>query len=107
MPSRTHQRKGPAAALVVAAAAIAGGCIPIAAPRLPQEVGAAIAANPMRRIETDDMLLYYPAGREVEAWRFLTRVEGCVDYLRRASLVHNRVAPSLLSPLRKAAPGIG
>ena len=62
------------------------------APRLPQEVGAAIADNPMRRIETDDMLVYYPAGREVEAWRFLTRVEGCVDYLRRASQVHNRVA---------------
>ena len=92
MPSRTHQRRGSCAALVAATAALAGGCIPLAAPRLPQEVGAAIADNPMRRIETDDMLLYYPAGREIEAWRFLTRVEGCVDYLRRASQVHNGVA---------------
>ena len=92
MPPRTHQRRRPYAALVAATAALAGGCIPIAAQRLPQEVGAAIADNPMRRLETDDMLLYYPAGREVEAWRFLTRVEGCVDYLRRASQVHNGVA---------------
>ena len=31
--------------------------------RLPQEVGAALAEKPMRRLETDDMLLYYPEGR--------------------------------------------
>ena len=63
------------------------GCIPIAAQRLPQDVGAAIAEKPMRRLETDDMLVYYPEGREIEAWRFLTRVEGCVALpaARRAS----------------------
>jgi len=95
MPPRTHQLRGPCAAgaaLLATTTALAAGCIPIAAPRLPQEVGAAIAENPMRRIETDDMLVYYPAGREIEAWRFLTRVEGCVDYLKRASQVHNGIS---------------
>ena len=61
---------------------LAGGCVPIAAQRLPQDVSAAIVNHTMRRLETDDLLVYYPQGREVEAWRFLTRVEGCVDHLR-------------------------
>ena len=68
--------------IVAAAAALAGGCVPIAAQRLPEDVSAAIVNHTMRRLETDDLLVYYPQGREVEAWRFLTRIEGCVDHLR-------------------------
>src|SRR5690348_3814057 len=75
----------------VAAAALTGACVPIATQRLPQDVGAAIAQHKMRRYETDDMRVYYPEGREIEAWRFLTRVEGCVDHLRNASQLHNGV----------------
>ena len=48
--------------VLAATVALAGGCIPLAAPRLPQEVGAAIADNPMRRLETDDMLALLPGG---------------------------------------------
>jgi hypothetical protein len=81
-----------AVALAAAAATGVGGCFPLAAPRLPQDVGAALAQNPMRRIETDDLAVYYPQGREIEAWRFVTRIEGCVAYLRRAAHVHNKVA---------------
>jgi len=89
MPSPTHQR---IALAIVLAAVLGGGCFPIAQPRLPQDVGAALAERPMRRLETADMLIYYPEGRNIEAWRFATRVEGCVAYLRRAAHVHNGVA---------------
>ncbi|HMF43907.1 MAG TPA: hypothetical protein VKQ32_24710, partial [Polyangia bacterium] len=66
MPSPTHQR---IALAIVLAAVLAGGCFPIAQPRLPQDVGAALAERPMRRLETADMLIYYPEGRNIEAWR--------------------------------------
>ena len=36
--------------------------------------------------------MYYPQGREFEAWRFLTRIEGCVDHLRGAAHIHNGVS---------------
>ena len=76
-------RSGLAGGMLAAAAAVCAACIPIASPRLPQDVGAALADKPMRRLETDDLLVYYPQGREAEAWRFLTRIEGCVNVLRR------------------------
>jgi Tol biopolymer transport system component len=76
----------------LAGACATSGCFPVAGARLPQDVGAALAAHPMRRLETDDMLLFYPEGREIEAWRFLTRVEACVAHLRQAAQVHNSVA---------------
>src|SRR5262245_20320455 len=79
-------------AVALVAAAAATGCFPIAAQRLPQDVGAALAENPMRRIETENLAVYYPQGREIEAWRFVTRIEGCVAYLRRVAHVHNKVA---------------
>jgi len=79
-------------ALVVGAALAAGGCFPIAVQRLPEDVGAALRESPMRRLESNNMLVYYPQGREIEAWRFLTRVEGCVDHLRRMAQVHNAVS---------------
>jgi hypothetical protein len=68
------------------------GCFPAAQPRLPQSVAAAIAERPMRRLETADILLYYPRGRELEARRYLDRVEGCVAHLRRRAHVHNGVS---------------
>jgi Tol biopolymer transport system component len=46
----------------------------------------------MRRLETSDMLLYYPEGQDIDAWRFAARVEGCLGYLRRVAHVHNSVA---------------
>src|SRR5262245_62360012 len=91
MPPPTHARRGHRAVLAVASAALAAGCIPVAAQRLPQEVGAAIAATPMRRLETDSLLVYYPQGRDIEAWRFATRVEGCVDHFRQVAQVRNRI----------------
>ena len=94
MPSPTQG--GPRLARIVVMAAVVvpglGGCFPLAAQRLPQEVGAALVEKPMRRLETSDMQLYYPEGRQTEAWRFLTRVEGCVQHLRRVAQVHNAVS---------------
>ena len=46
----------------------------------------------MRRLDTETMALYYPEGRETEAWRFLTHVGGCVQHLRSVAHVHNGVA---------------
>ena len=77
---------------IVVVAALAGGCIPVAAQRLPQEVGAAIAAKPMRRLETSDLVVYYPEGRQIEAWRYVTRVEACVQRLRQVVQVHNAIS---------------
>ncbi len=68
------------------------GCVPLADPRLPQSVAAALAQNPMRSVESENLRLYFPEGRQEEARRFLTHVEGCVGYLRRAARVHNGVA---------------
>ena len=92
MPTRpSRDRRWVVCALALLGLASAG-CFPLAAPRLPQDVSAALADRPMRRLETDDMLLYYPQGQEIDAWRFATRVEGCVAYLRRVAHVHNSVA---------------
>jgi len=90
--SARQVRVGFATVLAAATVVLGAGCFPVAQPRLPQDVGAALAQHPMRRLETADLFLYYPEGRNVEAWRFATRIEGCVGYLRRAAHVHNGVA---------------
>jgi hypothetical protein len=87
----TSQRRR--STIVLGALALtAAACVPLAAPRLPQDVSAALVAKPMRRLETTDMLLYYPQGQEIDAWRFAARVEGCAGYLRRRAHVHNSVS---------------
>jgi hypothetical protein len=92
MPPRTPQSIALAVTVVALAAALGGGCLPLATPRLPPDVGAALAEHPMRKLETSDLAVYYPEGRSVEAWRFVTRIEGCVGYLKRVAFVHNNVA---------------
>ena len=70
----------------------AGGCFPVATPRLPQSVAAALAQNPMRSVESAHLRLYFPAGREDDARRFVANVERCATYLTRAAQLHNGVA---------------
>ncbi len=72
-------------ALALAALA-AAGCVASTAPRLPDSVAAAIAAEPMRRMESDDMILYYPERRRDEAVRFLGHGGACVSALRGRAL---------------------
>src|SRR3569832_623835 len=72
------------------AALAAAGCASVSAPRLPEDVAAAITDHPMHRMDTADMTLYFPEGREGQAARFLERVEGCARYEKGLARVHNR-----------------
>ncbi|MEO8214065.1 MAG: hypothetical protein ABI560_12765, partial [Myxococcales bacterium] len=67
-------------------------CFPLAQPRLPQSVAAALAQHPMRSTESEHLRLYFPEGREDEARRFLGAVEVCAGKLARAAHVHNGIA---------------
>jgi hypothetical protein len=75
-------------ALLACAAAVAG-CVGSVVPRLPESVAAALVATPMRRLESPDLLIYYPASRHDEAVRFLSHVESCVARLRELAQIHN------------------
>ena len=91
--SRRGRSLGPAArALVSLIGLSAAGCASIATPRLPVDVAAALTDHAMRRLETDDMILYFPEGRQDQAGRFLERVEGCARYEKGLARVHNAVA---------------
>jgi hypothetical protein len=68
------------------------GCVGSVAPRLPESVSAALVATPMRRLETTDLILYYPAPRHEEALRFLAHVEICAGRLRSQALIHNNLS---------------
>ena len=84
-------------ALVGAAVAMLGvGCAGVYTPRFPEDVAAALAAEPMSRIETPDIYLYYPSRRRDVALRFLDRVEGCVAYWRSQTWIRNRLAGAKL-----------
>ena len=93
--SAARRGRGPCAAarlLAIQAALIASGCASLSAPRLPEDVAAAITAHPMQRMDTADMTLYFPEGREAQAGRFLERVEGCARYEKGLARIHNGVA---------------
>ena len=78
--------------LAAAAGALGAGCIGLSTPLLPEDVSAGIADHPMRRMETSDVVLYYPEGRRDEATRFLGRIERCAGYEKGWSLIHNRLS---------------
>ena len=79
-------------ALSLLAALAAAGCASLATPRLPDDVAAALTDHPMHRMDTADMILYFPEGREEQAARFLERVEGCARYEKGLARLHNGVA---------------
>jgi len=78
--------------LALLAALAVAGCASIATPRLPEDVAAALTDHPMRRMDTADMILYFPEGREAQAARFLERVEGCARYEKGLARLHNGIA---------------
>jgi hypothetical protein len=80
---------GGAAALVLF---VLGGCVATVGQRLPADVAAALVDRPMRRLETQTLILYYPAGRKDQALRFAGRVEGCAQSLR--SRAHIKQGPA-------------
>lgn len=77
--------------LLLLALLVLGGCAQ-ATPRFPQDVQTAIATGDMRRLETPDMNLYYPAREREEAMRVASRLEGCLQALRARSRIDNRAS---------------
>ena len=59
------------------------------APKFPDDVGAAVARDAMRRLETDTFIIYYPAARRDEAMRFAARAEGCAAIERGHAHLRN------------------
>jgi hypothetical protein len=72
----------------VAATACALGCATVV-PRFPTDVQTAVVRDDMRRMETDQLVLYYPAPRRALAERVAARLEGCATALRAAARVDN------------------
>jgi hypothetical protein len=63
-----------------------------ASPRFGPDVQTALAREEMRRMETDDIRLYYAQRDHDTAVRMLSRFEGCVAELRRHAKVKNRAS---------------
>jgi hypothetical protein len=78
--------------LSLLAAALAQGCVAIAQPRFLPEIAAGIKAKPMRRLETNDIAVYYAQDRRAEAERFALWVGGCVRDLRPWARIDSRLA---------------
>ncbi len=72
----------PVVSITVLACALAAACAPVAAPRFPDDVAAAIAGHDMRRLETDTLIVYYPAGRRALAERIAGRAGACATAVR-------------------------
>jgi hypothetical protein len=88
MPSL--QRRG--AALHAIWLLMALGCVASVQPQMPADVATALARDPMRRLDTPSLSLYYPAGRRAETLHFAARLEQCAQLLRARMLFHNDIA---------------
>src|SRR5262245_21754656 len=76
MLDRSHLPR--AAALLLLAAS---GCASLS-PRFPLEVSTSFAHEPMRKVETANLELYYPAARQKQAYQVVERLEKCLEQLR-------------------------
>jgi hypothetical protein len=71
---------------VVAIAMVALACGAVQQ-RFPDDVQAALARDPLRRLETERFIIYYPAHRRAAVDRFLVRAERCAAALRDAAVI--------------------
>lgn len=60
--------------------------------RFPPDVATSFREQPMRRLETDSLLVYYPERRREDALRIAERAEGCAAVLRAQAKIHNSYA---------------
>jgi hypothetical protein len=74
--------------LGLAVAFATAGCT--AGTTYPSDVQHAFARDSMRRAETPNLVLYYPASRRAEAERFARRAEACASVLKGLAQVHTR-----------------
>ncbi len=75
-------------AMVSAVAAMLVSCGGVT-PRFPTDVQTAFATTPMKRMETDQFVIYYPAARYAETVRFAARAEMCGTALKQQAVVKN------------------
>lgn len=76
-----HARAAQLAKVTTVMLALAG-CLGTAAPHFPPDVAATIRQESMRRMESAELVVYYPAPRRPEAERFVAQVGRCVRELR-------------------------
>src|SRR6185369_10707113 len=72
--------------------------------RFTQDIASALAHEPMSRIETEDVYLYYPTRRRDVALRFLERIEGCVGYWRNQARIRNNISTAKLALIMPEMP---
>lgn len=77
------------ALLVAVTLSAAAGCVTTVG-RYPAEVQAALAHTSMRRLETDRLVIFYPASRRDLAGRLADRLERCADVLVASARIDNR-----------------
>lgn len=68
------------------------GCLAPVSNRIPSDVATSLREKPMRQMETDSLLLYYPADRKDNALRIAERLESCASVLRSQAKIHNSYA---------------
>ncbi|MEZ4403463.1 MAG: hypothetical protein R3B06_25785 [Kofleriaceae bacterium] len=73
-------------------------------PRFPADVQTAVVDHPMRRLETAQLVIYYPAARQAEATRVAARLAGCAAALRGHARVSNALADAKLRVVLPEAP---
>ena len=71
--------------VVLAVLLLSSGCATLA-PRFDQAVTTSFARQPMRKLETARVELYYPESKRDEAFRLIQRLDQCVELLRRNRL---------------------
>src|SRR5262245_59838305 len=86
----TRPRGGPLHLLAVAVAL--AGCYPLAQRHYPTNVSTAIRRDAMRRMESPDLVVYYPEGRRAEAERFQGWVGGCLQSLYQRVRIQNSLS---------------
>lgn len=79
------------AALAATAVVLSAGC-GVPAARFPSDVQAALAGRDMRRLETAQLVIYYPEGRGDVVTRMAARLEPCAAALRSRARIDNRHA---------------
>jgi hypothetical protein len=79
------------AALLLALLGGVLGCVS-AQPRFPPDVQRALNREDMRRLETSELIVYYPQGTRAEALAVAARLEYCRRELARVSVAKNRFA---------------
>ena len=79
---------------------LGSGCATLT-PRFSQAVTTSFATQPMRKLETARVELYYPEAQRAEAFRLVQRLDQCVELLRRKR-VSNTDRPKVVAYLTTA-----